>query len=329
MTSDFSCKALTKSGNPCKLQADSSGFCHIHNPDKIAQRETKKQAINAIEFMMPDRRFSERSGYRPVSLILQIESMSPELRNSLWNVLVSTFLLEYRNALYATTYSSYYGHSIDQFFSYLWTDYFKWRLDTLPDQSIHAVDQIRKHFFECEWYEVYDFLEIVVNYFESPPLVEKINIVLERELAGYRFVGGIFTQITDEKEIALLEQEINDKDYPFGALHLKHALSLMSNKEKPDYRNSIKESISAVESIAKEITGNPKATLGEALKLLKHSGQLHPALANSFLSLYGYTSDENGIRHAMLGEPGLTVADAKFFLLSCTSFINYLKVKMQ
>jgi hypothetical protein len=102
----------------------------------------------------------------------------------------------------------------------------------------------------------------------------------------------------------------------------------MSNKENPDYRNSIKESISAVESIAKSITGKPKATLGEALKVLEVSNKLHPALKNSFLSLYGYTSDEGGIRHSMLAEPDLTIADAKFFLLSCASFINYLKSKI-
>lgn len=58
------------------------------------------------------------------------------------------------------------------------------------------------------------------------------------------------------------------------------------------------------------------------------SHNLHPTLKNSFLILYGYTSDEGGIRHAMLTEPDLTIADAKYFLLSCTSFTNYLKSKI-
>ena len=88
------------------------------------------------------------------------------------------------------------------------------------------------------------------------------------------------------------------------------------------------KSISAVESMAKEITGKPKATLGEALKVLEVSNKIHPSLKESFSKLYGYTSDEGGIRHAMLSEPNLTAADAKFFLLSCTSFINYLKSKI-
>jgi hypothetical protein len=103
---------------------------------------------------------------------------------------------------------------------------------------------------------------------------------------------------------------------------------LLSNREQPDYRNSIKESISAVESLARIMTNNHKATLGDALKIIERSGKLHPALKEGFSKLYGYTSDEGGIRHAMLEEPNLTSADAKFFLISCTNFINYMKSKL-
>ena len=45
-------------------------------------------------------------------------------------------------------------------------------------------------------------------------------------------------------------------------------------------------------------------------------------------NLYGYTNDADGIRHAMLEQPNLTAADAKYFLISCTAFVNYLKSKV-
>ena len=109
---------------------------------------------------------------------------------------------------------------------------------------------------------------------------------------------------------------------------MKSALEHLSRRGNPDYRNSIKESISAVESIAKEITDNPKATLGAALSKLERDQKLHPALKQGFSNIYGYTNDEGGIRHAMLEEPNLTASDAKFFLVSCASFINYLKSKV-
>ena len=77
--------------------------------------------------------------------------------------------------------------------------------------------------------------------------------------------------------------------------------------------------------MARVVSGNEKATLGEALKVLEKSGKLHTALKDAFSKLYGYTNDEHGIRHAMLDVPDLSQADAKYFLLSCTSFVNYLK----
>ena len=42
-----------------------------------------------------------------------------------------------------------------------------------------------------------------------------------------------------------------------------------------DYRNSIKESISAVEAMARLVAENPKATLADALKAIERRGALH------------------------------------------------------
>lgn len=42
-------------------------------------------------------------------------------------------------------------------------------------------------------------------------------------------------------------------------------------------------------------------------------------------SLYGYISDANGIRHAgNIGGPSSTFEEAKFMLVSCSAFVNYL-----
>lgn len=321
------CKAVKKSGERCKLKANSSGYCHIHDPEKIAEQEARQKANELVRFETPNKTFSQRRGLKTVPTIIQVESMNQDLRNSLWNVLSANFFREYSKS----SRVSYYGVSVDRFVEYIWTDYFKYPLEKLSLLTIMnsmLVEDLLDYFQNREWYEVYDFLEITINYFKSPQLAKEINSILERELAGYRFVGGVFTDITNEQEIEMLECAVEDKDFPAVASHLKRALSLMSNRENPDYRNSIKESISAVESLAKAITDKPKATLAEALKILESSKKLHPALKSSFLSLYGYTSDEEGIRHAMLNEPNLTAHDAKFFLLSCTSFINYLKSKI-
>ena len=134
-------------------------------------------------------------------------------------------------------------------------------------------------------------------------------------------------EITADEEIQSIEEAMSNTSKLKGVqAHLKTALSLLAIKN-PDFRNSIKESISAVEAISQILTGDEKTTLGAALKTFEEKAILHPALKKSLSSLYGYTSDAEGIRHAMLEEPKLTFNDAKFMLVSCTAFTNYLICK--
>jgi hypothetical protein len=268
-------------------------------------------------------RFSERKGYKPVSETVQTQGMSENLRNSLWNVLDIGVWQERDFLLGAGA-----ERTLDSFSKILWFRYFKQPVDSRPGNQYHILKAIREYFFTCEWYEVYDFLEFTLGYFGDTRLYEFVNAILERELSGYRFINGTVTDITDQQEVEMLQDALSDEDFPAVKAHLRRALELLSNRENPDYRNSIKESISAVESIARVTAGNPKATLGDALKAIERTGKIHPSLKEAFSKLYGYTSDEGGIRHSMLEEPNLSAADAKFFLLSCTSFINYLKAKM-
>ncbi len=112
-------------------------------------------------------------------------------------------------------------------------------------------------------------------------------------------------------------------------LDYETALDHLADRESPDYRNSIKESISAVESLCKLIAGDKKATLSNALDTLeqRRGVDLHKALRNAFCALYGYTSDASGIRHALLDEPDLDIEDATFMLVTRSAFVNYVLQK--
>jgi len=267
-------------------------------------------------------KFSERKGYKEVRRAIQKDEMSDELRNSLWNLLdVHVWQVE------GFLWKQYGKPGIDNFSASLWFSYFKQPIDARPDRESGVLQEIRKYFFAAPWFEVYDFLEWTLNELHNTRLNNTVNAILERELAGFRFVGRVFTDVTGEAEIAALEEALNDREFPGVRGHLAAALRLMSDRKAPDYRNSIKESILAVESMAQSMSGKAKATLGDALAVLESRSALHSALRQGFSSLYGYTSDEGGIRHAMLEEPELGASEAKFFLLSCTSFINYLKSK--
>ena len=104
-----------------------------------------------------------------------------------------------------------------------------------------------------------------------------------------------------------------------------------SKRETPKngFSLSNKESISAVELLCKLISGNKNATLENALKEIERNAKIefHPALFQGFRKLYAYTGDANGIRHALKDQSNLDCEDAKFMLVACSAFINYLTVK--
>lgn len=265
--------------------------------------------------------FSQRKGLKPTRKVFQVEAMDAPLRASLWNVL-HLHLWDTEEFLWDR-----YGSvgRISNFARALWLHYFKEPMTGIPSNPHEILGFVERYFFDCTWNEVYDFLEAVIAIEENEDLESNINYFLERELAGYHLINRKFVDVTDPLEIAAIEEALHDNQFKPVADHLNRALELLADRKNPDYRNSIKESISAVESVACILAKNSKATLGDALKLLEQSQRLHPALRDAFSKLYGYTSDAQGIRHAMLDEPTLTAADAKFFLLSCTTFINYLK----
>ena len=77
------------------------------------------------------------------------------------------------------------------------------------------------------------------------------------------------------------------------------------------------------------IDDNPKGTLGRTLNKIDSKIKIHKDLKDAFKNLYGYTSDAEGIRHSLMENPNLDFEDAKFMLVSCSAFINYLIIKAQ
>lgn len=154
---------------------------------------------------------------------------------------------------------------------------------------------------------------------------KEFNRIFEKEFVGYRFINNIITPITDKIEIKEIETGL---DIKFGGCrsHIHKALAFLSDRETPDYKNSIKESISAVEAICKIIVGDENSELNKALKKLKEKGlNIHPALEQAWNKLYAYTCDEGGVRHSEKAfESNVTFEEAKYMLVSCCAFVNYL-----
>lgn len=174
---------------------------------------------------------------------------------------------------------------------------------------------------------MYDILEFTCDFLaqdNSEKGFQKVcNLILEKEMSAYRFVNKKVTPITDEQELETLQDAVN-KSISSVQKHLQRSLEMLSDRQKPDYRNSVKEAISAVECQVKLMLGEDKGTLGS---LLGKIDGLHVAQKEAFKKLYGYTSDEGGIRHSLLEEDKIDFEDAKYMLVVCSAFVNYLTGK--
>jgi hypothetical protein len=272
--------------------------------------------------------FSQRIGAKPIPLLVQRAEMNDALRHSLWNVIK----VMYVNDEFARHHdrTDVAESALGSLLRSIWMSHYRRPVDELHWDLQRAEAQFRELFYESDWVEVYDLIEFLAqwgNANQNAKFIVFANLMFERELSAYRFVGGTLTEITGKVEIAAVTAALESEVFPRAAAHLRSALELMGQRPTPDARNSIKESISAVEAAARAILDDPKATLGKALDKLNKGKGLHDKLAEGFKHLYWYTSDSAGIRHAMSDAATVDVDDARYFVVSCSAFINYLKTK--
>lgn len=260
-------------------------------------------------------KFSQRHGYECARAVAQVEGMDDALRNGLWNCIVQ--LIVELNRMGTQFFV--------EFAETLWDEFFNRTTDDVSYFPSEAASQIREWFMGAPWYRVYDLVEYLAA--TQRELVPCFSRVMTREMAGYRIVGSRVVPIVAEEEIDEVEGVLRFGPGPV-AEHIRAAVEALASRDNPNYRESVHESISAVEAAVRSLTGDSKALLPEGLRALNID--LHPALSRGFISLYGYTSDEGGIRHALTEDARpIDLADARYMLVACSAFVNYMRVKAE
>jgi hypothetical protein len=160
---------------------------------------------------------------------------------------------------------------------------------------------------------------------------------LKRELAGafataraaYRVLDNKYiAAIGTEEQAAAFERAIADTEAMHATAARKQLVAAAVALRQSDWASSVRESIHAVEAMAVRLAPGTD-TLGAALKVLEQRGHLHGGLKAAFGSLYGYSSDQEGVRHALVFSDEVQVdeADALFMLGACASFVSYLAAR--
>ena len=263
--------------------------------------------------------FSERNGITPSKAIIY-NSISRSCKNRVINLINMMF----QNYLDAKEIKALYINILDEFGIKIDTYIISNKAESLYE---YLIDKFNELWEKVSWNQCFDVLEIMLQeeYYDIDFKCE-INEIFEEEKMGYRIIVDQIVDITNESEIEEIEEAI-DSNFNIVNNHIQKSLELYSDRKNPDYKNSIKESITAVESMCCIICGE-KVELGKALGRLEKNGiYIHGAMKNGFQALYGYTSDESGIRHGGIEDKEVTEEDAKFMLITCSAFVNYLKVK--
>ena len=232
---------------------------------------------------------------------------------------------------------------------------------------------------DVEWYKKLDLIEFLLQFVirvgenindgryakaqqEISYLQGYINTEFKRLHYGYRVIKGNVVPITSDQELETIEEAIGKNEDPVQK-HLNQALQHFANRETPDYRNSIKESISAVEVYCRDLTGEGtlgraldvlekkgvhihkesisavevycrdltgEGTLGRALDVLEKKGvHIHPILKGGMHKMYDYTNQpEVGARHGLMDDTtdySPSYNEAYYMLVACSAFINYLR----
>ncbi len=277
--------------------------------------------------------FSERNNIAKENNIIQHTNFDERTRINLYNTILE--ILEVIRKYYegkglAKKYDSLMQYIIKQVFRevyviqtdkdcYSLNHFFEnYILKTIKEDTYNAILDLIEYFFS----EIKEYIHEENSLFQN-----RINIAFEYDFVGYRFVDDRIVAITDENEIKEIEEAISSSDEKIK-VHFRKALSYLADRDKKDYSNSIKESISAVEGMC-QILVDKQETFGKTLQQLEKVGiKIDKTLQKAFQLIYGYTSSAGNIRHANAFSDEIPdFADAKYMLVACSAFVNYLKAK--
>ena len=272
--------------------------------------------------------FSQRQGYESMPEPMRLEEISDALRREIWNetrrLLESFVILDHYFS------KVYFNPNGVEFVKRVIGKLLKISEDEVDTKYPYVINLSRKTIRNYNFNEVLDLAEIISNEKPEHEFARKIAHAFEAHAAAYwldlsrrpyRFFPRS-TKMQDEATRSAIAT-IRNEGMKGAETHLRQAADHINARQ---FADSITDSIHAVESVARTI--DPKAkTLGPALDSLQKSGLLkHPALKEAFSKLYGYTSDEQGIRHALLdkGSPDVDLDEAMFMFGACASFAAYL-----
>lgn len=267
--------------------------------------------------------FAQAEGLEPLPTQLALRQISQQFRAALWWDLKGIFE-QHRER-------SSYGHEyLERPWAIILQDAHVYHhhhlLEEFPEDYHDVVRRAQNLIAQGSWSDVLGWLEYVLKHPACPSgFASQVDSIMSDCRLAYRVFDGVVIcpvgSGAEQETIKRAFSDLRSAEFHGARDHLSKAANELT---AGNFAGSIRESIHAVESVARTL--EPDGKLSKALEKLERSAKIHPAMKAGFAALYGYTSDEQGIRHAHLNEPSAKPdeTDALFMIGACAAFVSYL-----
>jgi hypothetical protein len=264
--------------------------------------------------------FAQAEGAEPLPSQLKRTEVSQQLRAVLWNYIYQE--------LQDTADRQTYTHIGDPWRSVLRKVHvylYHRPADECVTRFKDAADAVKEVFTHGNYIAVYGWLQFVLRLRPDQDFAKRIDDILRYCRSAYRVVDpDVICPVGSDQEAKAITKAFSDLEtagLAGGREHLKAAAAELS---AGNFASSVRQSISAVESVVRVL--EPDGDFSKALAKLEAKTNIHNALKRGFIAIYGFTSDQQGIRHALLEKdsPDVDEADALFMVGACSAFVSYL-----
>ena len=281
--------------------------------------------------------FSQRYGYEPLPECMILEHLSEKARTAAYNIIVDLVSV-------SGTWRNNMSLPAPRMCRRAIASCLNKNIREIGASVSKIFDELQAIVCKSEFNKVLDLLVYMANYRDNRnvrgcetlnrrlsrfPL--DINDVFDEHGVAYVFDTSdrpyhIWPRTSMEQGVAIQNAVVTLKHHKLSP-PVKHLRNAAFHLDSGEYADAITDSIHAVASVVRIFDPENCRKLSDAVNSLKRQGVLkHSALAEGIKSLYGYTSDEEGLRHPLVSEQeaNVDINDAMFMFGACASLAAYL-----
>lgn len=194
--------------------------------------------------------------------------------------------------------------------------------------------EIRMLIDDTEWYRVYDVVEAIYTHmrengfkYDCSKFEAEINEYFGEVGIGWQLREGVLEirgEEAFEKAVTDAGAALSDTQHVTASDELHEAITDLSRRPDPDITGAIQHAVAALECVAREVCGDPKANLGAILKSRKVT--IPEPLDEGVKKIWGYASEQG--RHLREGRTP-SFEEARLVVGVAASVATYLANKSE